>query len=80
MANTPVFFPGEFHGQWSLVGYSPWGRKELDTTEQLTYMKIIYLKYLRLFNYVMMFQILCDIKLCYDIRAVGYNFERKIYR
>ena len=29
----PVFLPGEFHGQWSLVGYSPWGRKESDTTE-----------------------------------------------
>ena len=24
---TPVFLPGEFHGQWSLVGYSPWGRR-----------------------------------------------------
>ena len=33
---TPVFLPGEFHGQSSLVGYSPWGCKELDTTEQLT--------------------------------------------
>ena len=32
---TPVFFlPGEFHGQRSLVGYSPWGCKELDTTER----------------------------------------------
>ena len=30
------FLPGEFHGQRSLVGYSPWGRKELDTTERLT--------------------------------------------
>ena len=30
---TPVFLPGEFHGQRSLVGYSPWGRKELNTTE-----------------------------------------------
>ena len=30
-ANTPVFWPGEFHGQ-----YSPWGRKELDMTEQLS--------------------------------------------
>ena len=26
---TPVVLPGEFHGQRSLVGYSPWGRKEL---------------------------------------------------
>ena len=28
-----VFFPGESHGQRSLAGYSPWGRKELDMTE-----------------------------------------------
>ena len=33
---TPVFLPGESHGQKSLVGYSPCGRKELDTTEPLT--------------------------------------------
>ena len=31
----PVFLPGESHGWRSLVGYSPWGRKELDTTERL---------------------------------------------
>ena len=30
---TPVFLPGESHGQRSLVGYSPWGHKESDTTE-----------------------------------------------
>ena len=30
---TPVFLPGEFHGQRSWVGYSPWGLKELDATE-----------------------------------------------
>ena len=33
---TPVFLPGEFHGQRCLAGYSPWGHKELDTTGQLT--------------------------------------------
>ena len=33
---TPVFLPGQSHGQRSLVGYSPWGHKEPDTTEQLT--------------------------------------------
>ena len=33
---APVFLPGEFHGQRSLPGYSPWGRKELDTMEWLT--------------------------------------------
>ena len=31
---TPVFLPGEFHGQRSLAGYSPRGRKESDTTER----------------------------------------------
>ena len=30
---TPVFLPGESHRQRSLVGYSPWGRKESDMTE-----------------------------------------------
>ena len=33
---TPVFLPGESHGQKSLAGYSSWGRKELDTTEWLS--------------------------------------------
>ena len=33
---TPIFLPGEFHGQRSLVGCSLWGHKESDTTEQLT--------------------------------------------
>ena len=31
------FTPEEFHGQRSLVGYSPWGHKELDMAEQLTH-------------------------------------------
>ena len=35
MATTPVFLPGNSHGRRSLVGYSPCGRKESDTTEQL---------------------------------------------
>ena len=33
---TLVFLPGEFHGQRSLEGYSSWGHKEPDMTEQLT--------------------------------------------
>ena len=32
---TPVLLPGESHGQRSLEGYSSWGRKELDTTEEM---------------------------------------------
>ena len=34
--STPVFLPGKFHGQQSLVGYSPEGRKKSDMTEQLS--------------------------------------------
>ena len=33
---TPVFLPAKFHGQRSLLWYSPWGRKELEQTAQLT--------------------------------------------
>ena len=32
---TPVFWPGESYGQRSLAGYSPWGCKESDMTQQL---------------------------------------------
>ena len=34
---TPVFSPGEFHGQKSLVGYNPWGHKEPDTTYRMNH-------------------------------------------
>ena len=38
----PVFLPGESHGWRSLVGYSPWGHKELDTTERLNFNFSVY--------------------------------------
>ena len=38
MATTPVLLPGKSHGPRSLVGCSPWGRKELDVTEQLPFL------------------------------------------
>ena len=38
---TPVFLPGELHGQRSLVGYSPWYHKESDMTEQLTHFLLL---------------------------------------
>ena len=34
---TPVFLPGEFHGQRSLASYSPWSHKESDMTEWLEF-------------------------------------------
>ena len=37
---TPVILPGEFHGWRNLAGYSPWGRKESDTTERLHFLSL----------------------------------------
>ena len=37
---TPIFLPGEFHGQQSLAGHNPWDYKELDMTRRLTLPKI----------------------------------------
>ena len=38
---TPVLLPGKFHAQKSLVGYSPWGCKESDTTEPFYFTSLI---------------------------------------
>ena len=37
---TPIFMLGKAHGWRSLVGYNPWGRKELDTTERLHFTSV----------------------------------------
>ena len=42
MELTPVFLPGEFHGQRSLVGYGPWRCKGSDTTEAREYTGIAF--------------------------------------
>ena len=39
---TPVFLPGKSHGQRSLAGYSPWGHRESDTTEDTCMYNAIY--------------------------------------
>ena len=38
---TPVFLPGEFHGQRSLAGCSPWGRTESDMTEATQHLRML---------------------------------------
>ena len=38
---SPVFLPGEFHGQRGLAGNSPWGLKELGMTDPLMHTCII---------------------------------------
>ena len=40
MATHSIFLPGKSHGRRSLVGYSPWGRKESDTTERLHFLSL----------------------------------------
>ena len=39
---TPVLWPGEFHGERSLGGYSPWDCKESDTTERLPHTEVLW--------------------------------------
>ena len=49
---TPVFLPGESHGQRSLEGCSPWGLKESNTTERLTRMQWYIVKQILLCLYI----------------------------
>ena len=61
MQPTPVFLSGEFHGPRNLVGYSPLGRKELDTAERL-HSLALQLWHMRSSIFVMMWVILsCSI-------------------
>ena len=41
---TPVLLPGKSHGRRSLVGYSPWGHKDSDMTEQLHFLRTFKIK------------------------------------
>ena len=52
---TPVFLPGEFHGQRNLAGYSPWGGKESDMTEQLTLSLSFHVYYMDMFSNIHVF-------------------------
>ena len=51
--HTPVFLPGECHGQRSLEGYSPWGRKQSDTIQATspTHMHVFHTKILIVFPF-----------------------------
>jgi len=61
MVTHSSIMPGESRGQRSLVGYSPWGRKESDTTERLHSLKFNFEKRYRTERKV--FQILANGKL-----------------
>ena len=49
---TPVFLPGESHGQRSPVGYSPRGHKESDTTERLHFHFYFYFGLMTIFLHI----------------------------
>ena len=46
---TPVFLPGEFHGQRSLADYSPWGSKKSDMTKLTNTQTCDYIYFLHVF-------------------------------
>ena len=58
---TPVFLPGESHGQRTLAGYSPWGHKELDTTEHKHAQTPGYLFYNMGYNPILLYFVAYDI-------------------
>ena len=60
---TPVLSPGKSHGRRSLVGYSPWGRKESDTTERL--LLRTGLLFISLYTYFFSFHLCDKLWLCF---------------
>ena len=68
---TPVFLPGEFHGQKGLAGYSPWGRKESDTTTKQTVSTIVLVSGIQRSDSVFL-QIIHHLKFLQDN---GYNSQ-----
>ena len=57
---TPVFLLGEFHGQRSLLGYSPQGRKELDKTEVTDHARTQYYFSAHISNSIDFFTVPCQ--------------------
>ena len=73
---TPVFWPGEFHGLYSL-----WGPKELDTTEQLSIWMIAdMMPFNSLFPFLFLGCVveikLCKVELHYVTLSTGWQFQR----
>jgi len=68
---TLEFLPGEFHGQRSLEGYTSWGHKELDMTEQLSLIlntkDVVVMKYSDFFYELLFYHKQADDKHTYHI-------------
>ena len=78
---TPVILPGEVHGQRSLVGYSPWGHKESDTTERLALKNLILRSYSPYKSMLIFYQLIKQYSISSIDICSGYrkNFKRKRY-
>ena len=64
MAPHPVLLPGKSHGRRCLVGYRPWDREELDTTEQLHFhFSLSAFKKMDCVEYFLHFFVSCDLYL-----------------
>ena len=74
---TPIFWPGQFHGQRSLAFYSPWSCKELATTERLS----LLFSLLLLCNYcIILFICLKNFILIITLNNHGFFFFKEIKR
>ena len=58
---SPVLLPGELHGQRNLAGYSLWGRKESDITEQLNTCTLSYICIFHIYIYIYIYKIINEI-------------------
>ena len=65
---TLVFLPEEFHGQRSLEGYSPWGRKESDMTERITHTQGMVKVYVCVYIYIFL-------PVCLPIKIASFQIK-----
>ena len=57
---TPVFLPGEFYGQRSLVGYSPWSQRQTQLSD-FHFISCLYILFFRFFPHIGHYKILSAI-------------------
>ena len=77
--STPVFLPGEFHGQRNLEGYSLWGCTESDTTEATYhtchyYSQLLYYCGLLIFSFFALHLFLVPFLVCFSLPSKSESF------
>ena len=74
--HTPLFLPGEFNGQRSLMCYSPWGHKESDVTEQITHTHKSYYKQIQnVFPFIcFFFNFFFPLSFFFNLSSVFHSF------